>query len=285
MIWRHKSTPHAAIIAESAGDIYTAAMLRRNNPRHIGWMVAVLLIASCQSKPVEVSTSHASRTTQNPSKAADEPPSADGIKELAGPLPLMDAMVGQINGEPIYASTVFRNIAETLSRLGQDRATSEFRMSARQLIELHLQGLVTERLLLGEAQQGLTSHDEQQLRHALKEMREELIRENGEGSATLADERLRQQHGVSLEQMLEDKRREMVVRRHYWRKLSPRINVSWHDVSRYYYDHIDKFRPPPQRQLRLIMANSNEAADRITDRERLRNGPRERESVVELATP
>ena len=68
------------------------------------------------------------------------------------PLYTVDAMVGQVNGKPIYASTVFESIFEQLAALGRSLPRAEFRQRAGQLIEARLGQIVTDALILGEAE-------------------------------------------------------------------------------------------------------------------------------------
>ncbi len=161
-------------------------------------------------------------------------------------------MVGQANGEPIYVSTVFKGMEESLIDQGRRNSRAEFRKNIRRLIDLRLHRIVEERLILGEALRELTESQERVVRGFLKEYREQLIRQFGGGVPSIAEHNLHRLYGVTIEEKLEEKRQEQLVLNHLRQKISHKINVAWRDIAQYYYTHIDQFVTPPSRMLRMI---------------------------------
>src|SRR5690606_31306012 len=79
---------------------------------------------------------------------------------FAPPAPLTaDAMVGQVNGRAIYASQVLAPIAPQLRSLGQSVSRAEFRRQADNLIRGELLRIITDALILGEAERDLTQQE------------------------------------------------------------------------------------------------------------------------------
>lgn len=175
----------------------------------------------------------------------------------------VDAMVGQVNGQPIYANAVFEPIIEQLTALGSNLLPGDFRQRARQLIESRLAQIVADSLILGEAESDLSAQEQAGLQNILKEQREELIRFWGIGSVALAEANLVRQTSRSLEQTLTESRQRLLVQRYLRQKLFPKINVTRKDIERYYNDHFDQFNPPPTRTLRLISVQDPSAAGRV----------------------
>ena len=172
-------------------------------------------------------------------------------------------MVGQVNGKPIYANTVFEPIVEQLAALGRSLPPREFQARAHQLIQGRLSQIIADALLLGEAENGLTAQEHAGLRNILKQQREELIRFWGKGSVAVAEENLVRQTSRSLDDTLTETRQRMLVQRYLQQKLLPKIHVRRKDVERYYTEHINEYQPPVSRTLRLIYVKSNQDADQI----------------------
>ncbi len=176
---------------------------------------------------------------------------------------VVDGMVGQVNGQPIYTSTVFEPIVEQLSALGRGLPSSEFRLRARQLIEARLGQMIADALILGEAEGDLSAQEQAGLQHLLLQQRQELIRFWGQGSVAVAEENLVRQTSRGLDQTLTETRQRMLVQRYMSQKLMPQINVTRKDIERYYSDHADEYNPPPARTLRLIYVQDLEDAQAI----------------------
>lgn len=172
-------------------------------------------------------------------------------------------MVGQVNGQPVYAGSTLEPIDDQLAALGRNQTRTEFRALANQLIAGRLRQIVIDALILGEAERDLSAQEQAGLANMLKVEREELIRRWGKGSIALAETSLLDETDRTLDQTLQDTRQRMLVQRYLQRKLFPKINVSRKHIERYYHDNPTKFNPPPNRTLRLIRVNTPETADQI----------------------
>ena len=175
----------------------------------------------------------------------------------------VDAMVGQVNGQPLYAGTVLEPIIEQLKALGRALPRQEFLERARQLIEARVGQMVADALIVGEAESDLSQQEHAGLANILKQQREELIRFWGKGSVAVAEETLVRQTSRSLDQTLTETRQRMLVQRYLRQKLFPKINVTRKDVQRYYEDHLDEYNPAPRRTLRVIYVEDPAHAQQV----------------------
>lgn len=175
----------------------------------------------------------------------------------------MDAMVGQVNGRAIYAQTVLEPVTEQLQALGRQWSRPEFRDRAYALIRARIDQIVADALILGEAERDLNDRERMGLQAMVQRKREELLRQYGQGSVSLAEHTLIEETGKGLDQTLQEYREQVVVQRYLRQKLIPRINVSRRDVERYYNDHRAEFNPPTTRVVRLIRVQSEEEAKQI----------------------
>lgn len=175
----------------------------------------------------------------------------------------LDAMVGQVNGKAIYAETVFEPIEPQLSALGRTLPPSVFKQRASELIIGQLQTLVTNALILGEAERDLSKQERYGLLAMLKSHREELLRQFGEGSASVADEISIRRTGKNVDEQITDFREQVLVGRYISNQIRTKINVSRKDIERYYDNHRDEYNPPPGRTIRLIMVRDAANADHL----------------------
>jgi len=172
----------------------------------------------------------------------------------------MDAMVGQVNGNAIYASTVFDPLSEQLAALGRSQPRSVFRTRAAELITKRLDEIVADALILGEAERDLSEQEQAGLQNMMRDHQEELLRQYGTGSRSLADENAVRKTGRTISQLLEEFRQRVIVQRYMREKLLPKINVTRKDIERYYNDNLDTFNPLPGRKLRVMKATEANAA-------------------------
>lgn len=237
--------------------------------------------ASSVAPPTPAST--APTTTSSPSSnASAKPPAAsDGDAQVERALARMpkpvivasnssdttiyivDAMVGQVNGRAVYASTVLEPVAEQMAALGRTMPRGVFRERAATLISSRLDQIVADALILGQAERDLNAQEQQGLAGMISERRDELLRQYGRGSVSLANETMLEQTGKDLEQTLSEFRQKALVRRYLQQKLFPKLVVSRKDIERYYNDRPDEFNPKPGRTLRLIRVNEEAGATRI----------------------
>ena len=189
---------------------------------------------------------------------------------------VMNAMIGQVNGNAIYADDVLKNAHDQLVTLGKNLSRRDFleeiRGNAQKpgIIEQNIRAIVTNALIYGDAERNLSNNERFGVKMYVKQNREFLVRKFGQGSYALADKTLREKTGMSLEQNLEEQRRGFIIQRYIDQKIRPLVNVSRGDVERYYRDHPEIFNPPALRDIRLIgVSNADTAANIETQ---LKNG-------------
>ena len=228
-----------------------------------------------QSQPVKLSTSDfvlgEGETTTTPSRISQsvttEPdtPASTALNNSPAEVATyhVAGMVGQVNGRAIYARSIFKDVHERLTDLGQRLPASQFRQQASAMLQGRLKQIVMDALILGEAKNQLTEQNQQGLLAFLKEERKKLIRELGRGSEELANERSRTTSGLTLDQRINERRNQMVVQNYLKAKLWPKINVSRKDIERYYHDHFEEFNPPEGRTIHLLRTNDDNVANQI----------------------
>ena len=210
----------------------------------------------------------------DPSAAA-----GDSRSLRAGDAFVVDALVGQINGRPIFAGTFFEPIGDQLRALGRDAANrTEFATAALPVIRLSLRRRVDEALYLAEAEAALTPEEQQGLRFWLREIQDVTVARRG-GSRAEADRRLRETENRSLEEEVEFRRNAGLQSKLIRDRILPRVIVSKYDIEREYQRRFDELNPPPSTLVqRLILRGEDEAAVAEVS-ERLDRG----DSILEVA--
>lgn len=171
----------------------------------------------------------------------------------------LGGVIAQVNGIPIYANRVLREIAPALSANARVMSVNDYRNAALDLITKQTWVLVDNELQFAEAQQHLEERDKQ-LADALTTMwRQRQITEAGgslelarQHAAEIADKNL-MPDDLSFEQLVQQKYREYMIRLWIQRKIKPRVQVTQEEMREYYNRHLsDVFTQPAQVRFRLI---------------------------------
>lgn len=215
------------------------------------------------ARPVEI---------ENPTQSAARD---NGI----GSLQLLDAKIGDVNGKPVFTSSFFSPIEDRLLAEAQRLSLNDWRASAGRIIAQRLDGIIADELLRAEALAALSPTQRVGLQAFLSNFRNNLLSENL-GSSQLAERRILEQEGLTLDEALRQKEVDTLVQLTLIREINRRVNVSWRDIRQRYERDIDQFAPPPSAVLRVIRAfkDEDEIVNEITSR--LENG----DSFIEIAT-
>jgi len=167
----------------------------------------------------------------------------------------VEALVGQVNGRPIYANAVLEPLSDQLNAAASKMTRSTFYNSLippkstplKNISSLvlyfeienmgtYLQGgrmydLVKNDLLLSEARSGMTKEEEYGLFAIIGQMREDLASAEG-GSQSQMRQNIEQQSGVSVEKFLEFQRDQILIEALDRQEIWPKVNVTWRDIQR-----------------------------------------------------
>lgn len=212
-------------------------------------------------------------TVQTSASAVPAPPAALarlGVTPAAAPpapqpagVPVQ-AMVGQIAGQPIFAHHVLDGLEPQLETLGNRLPASTFREQALELIYARVAGLIRDALVTDAAERALTEQQLAGLDFFIASQRENLLRIYGQGSLALAQRNILDATGLTLPQNLREIRSRTMVDIYLDRNLKPLIDVSRRDIERFYRDNFDTFNPPTKRQLQLIYADNDTDTEGFT---------------------
>jgi len=163
----------------------------------------------------------------------------------------VDALVGQINGRPLFASEFFEPMDARLRAEAQRRTPEEWLRFARDEIRAALRDRIRDELLLAEVESSLTPEQRAGVVTFVRSLREDLVSRN-RGSAARADRRLLEEEGITLEQAVEARRNEELIRSWLRQILQNKVLVPWREVRQRYERDRDRFNPPATAILRMI---------------------------------
>jgi len=187
--------------------------------------------------------------------------------EDASPV-LIDEMVGEINGRPIFATEFLDGVGARLRQLpvefqdqiGRAPTREEWKVAAAAIIGEALSAIIENELVTAEGYRALPEEVQQAgLRRLFEAMRADQISLLG-GSSAAADRTIRQEEGVTTDELLKRETDERVIQ-NYFAQLGAGLSVSLRDLKREYKRRETEFNPPPTAVFLWIrIPDSDEAA-------------------------
>ncbi len=164
----------------------------------------------------------------------------------------VDAIVGQINGKPVYASKVLNKMDRRLRAEANKKITDrEWLQVAARLIAEELNNQIRDELFLAEARSALSPDERRGFLQFVTRLRENLA-SSFYGSETFADDRLLAEEGKTLEELATEERDKSLIRILVNRHIVPRVNVAWRDVQKEYDRSFSTYNPLPTAKMRMI---------------------------------
>lgn len=204
--------------------------------------------------------------TETTGQTADRSPVGEGAAVRPASAPhdagFVDAVVGQINGRPVYASEFFAPMDARLRADAARMAPNQWRQQTAQAIRAAVIERMREELILAEFQAQLTPEARQGLFAFVEQMRQRIVAENL-GSESLADRRIGESEGLSLDEKVRQQRDREIIRSQLTRAIGDRMYVSWREVELAYERDFDQYNPPRVARLRMIQTRDEAAADAV----------------------
>lgn len=228
-----------------------------------GWAVAPPTTSIVAKRPIRmIAMSEASAGVLDVSVVPGPPPTGGLTPTASGAAITLDSKVGEINGQPIIASKFLEPLDGRLRAVAQKHAgkPQAWMAEAQPIVLRALLDQVRDELILAEAYSSVKPQvGEAGLRAFLAQIRQDLVREN-DGSEMVADERLREQEGMTIDQKSKDSLNKGLISSEIQRRVMPRVFVSSRDQREYYDKNYERFNPPGTAKLRVIMLGAQDAA-------------------------
>lgn len=180
---------------------------------------------------------------------------------------VVDQMVGQINGKPIYADEFFKTMDARLRQEAARLPLQKWVAQVKKDVGGALWDEVRDQLYLSEFQTSLTQEQRMGVRAFIEDLRHNIQRSYG-GSSEVANEKLQQQEGVTLRQKVQNEADQEFIRAQLRSSIAQRIQVSFKDIQLYYQQNYDRFHPVPVAVFRVIRVplSSTKRVDEVESR-------------------
>ena len=155
---------------------------------------------------------------------------------------VVDSLIGQVNGRPIYADEVLTPIMDRLTATYREQPYSTFQRQLTGLVIEQLRAVIINELIVAESRAGMSSDQQGGLLAFMDQLREEAVRKRG-GVVHEAERRLIEEEGKTIEEYLEDEQQKMLIQEVLRDKVAPQTVVSWRDIERSYRARKAEFQP------------------------------------------
>ena len=146
---------------------------------------------------------------------------------------IIESLVGQVNGRPIFANEILDPISDQLLILSEETKLdiTAFKNKAKMHIANQMQTIVRSELLLSEAKSGMTKEQRRGLFSYLERVREDLTSTAG-GSQSAVTRQLLDEEGQTVEEYLDYKQQEALIRQVLKEEVAPHVQITWRDIRR-----------------------------------------------------
>ena len=198
---------------------------------------------------------------------------------------IVDSLVGEVNGRPIFADAFLEPIEDRLIQAAEQHTGTQREAAFRMIIHGWLQDVIIDELILAEAEAALTPNEQMGLFAFIRTLQEETIRRSG-GTRAQTERHLRTRGEAPLDEYLQDQKKLIIVDQLRRRKIEPRVIVSWRDIEREYESRYAEFNPEATVTLARIRLHTVTQADEIEEvRARLAGGEAFAEIAEDLGFP
>ena len=247
-------------------------------------LAGLLVITGCGSSKISSPLSPASFQDRSGLKAPEGSADTQPVRKPVAPRvesPIAPALVGaslgqyqtlggivaEVNGYPISANKVLRQLRPELAARATEMDEQQFRNFVIQEVSRKITGLERDELVYGAADRILTDEERKMATYMTMQWRTRQISEAG-GSVELA--RLRASvDGNDFDELVAEQYRRQMTEVFYRRKVVPRIQISANDLRDYYNANREReFAEPEQITFRLIKIDAKTPAGKTKAKQR-----------------
>ncbi|MDP7030545.1 MAG: peptidylprolyl isomerase [Phycisphaerales bacterium] len=156
---------------------------------------------------------------------------------------VVDSLIGQVNGRPIYADEVLAPVMDRLVATYEDQPYGVFQQQLTTLVIQQLQAVVVNELIVAESRASMSTAQQGGLLAFMNQLREDAVRKRG-GVSREAERQLLEEEGKTIDEYLDAEKQKLLIEEVLRDKVAPHTIVSWRDIERSYRARIHEFQPP-----------------------------------------
>ncbi len=169
-------------------------------------------------------------------------------------------VIGKAGRSPINATEVIQPIYKDLVRVAGSTNREAFMKQANQLLTVRVYTVTYSRLVAHTMLEKMPVTDRTAFENTIELHKQKLIKEFGNGDADVADQQLRKERGITLEQLVINAKTTMLVQQFQKALKSSVPPVTDAQAIEFYKANGDKFNVEDQRRIRLIQIDPKDKA-------------------------
>jgi hypothetical protein len=219
---------------------------------------------------LEMSERNTDTAIEDAPRDPDAPPTAPQgrSREEVASRWLVDGLVGQINGRPVFAQEFLEPLEASLMLAAANPDRLAGRREFNAVIERSFIRLVNSELVISEAESQLSPEQQEGLFAWLRSLQEEEIAGRS-GTRAEAQRQIEEDLGMSIDEFIQERRDRALADYLLRRKVEPRTIVSWRDVERFYRQNQAVINPPPVIRVGRISLSKLRDGSKIEEARRL----------------
>jgi hypothetical protein len=164
------------------------------------------------------------------------------VEAVEGHPVVVDSLIGQVNGRPIFADEVLAPLMDRLNAMYRDEPYKAFRERLIGLVIDQLRAVIINELIVAESRASLSSEQQGGLLAFMDSLREDAVRKRG-GVKHEAERALLEEEGKTIDEYMDAERQKILIGELLRKKISPFTVVSWRDIEREYRANLKSYQP------------------------------------------
>ena len=172
----------------------------------------------------------------------------------------VDALIGQINGKPLYADDFLKSREDRIRRTVAEPDRKQAYAELLRLLDEAFDQFVNNELVISEAEGAIPDEAKEGLLSWMRDLQEKEIANRG-GTRSEAQRSIEEEFpGTTIEEFMKRQKNEILASDLMRRRIRPRTIVSWRDIERLYTKNYDTYNPPPTLRVGRVAVLKTDAA-------------------------
>ena len=200
--------------------------------------------------------------TSPPSIVEESLEEALNVGMQPGQTVIVDSLIGQVNGRPIFADEILAPIMDQLNAEYQRQPWARFQQLVFQLVSQQLKSVLYNELFLAEARATMSEQEQTGFIAWMNNFRGEEIGRRG-GVQAEANRQLLAEEGKTIDEFMKQQEEQQLIQHLMNDKVRPNTLVAWRDVQRAWEAQQDQYNPKSTVTLGRIRLRTEGNAEQI----------------------
>jgi hypothetical protein len=184
------------------------------------------------------------------------------VKMRPGQTVVVDSLIGQVNGRPIFADEILAPIMDQLNAEYTRQAWPRFQQMVIRLVSQQLKSVLYNELFLAEARATMTEQQQTGFLAWMNNFRGEEIGRRG-GVQAEANRQLLAEEGKTIDEFMKQQEEQQLIQHLMNQRVKPNTLVAWRDVQRAWDARQDEYNPKSTVTLGRIRVRTEDNAEQI----------------------